>query len=123
MTVYVVNKPLRFDRDAGHLVDAVDLSSAGDFGEVVHLLPDGELRDGPAGIVRTLRRGLAAFGPSDLLLLCGDPRAMAWAAAIAADATDGDLRLLHWVRSERCYQVVHTQIFDMTESHSRESAA
>lgn len=117
--VFVINQPLKFDRQAGHLVK-LDLSAAEVYGPLVHLLPAGDLQDGPQEIVDFLRAGLADFTPLDMLLLVGDPRAIAWAAAIVADMVEGNLRLLRWQRTESRYQLVEACVYPINTEFTGE---
>jgi len=102
--VFVVNQPMRFDKEAGTIVPAIDLSPAEEFGQLEFLLPDGELQGSPEEVVEEIREGLEHFTKDDFLLLTGDPRAIAWAAVIAAERSPV-LQLLHWSRVARRYRV------------------
>lgn len=107
--VFVVNEPL-FYQD-GEWRKAINLTPARDFGTLVHLLPAGELPSDMESVVATLRERLADYRPeSDYLLLTGDPRAIAAAAAIAAARGRGRLRLLHWQRRQKCYDLVDLSV-------------
>lgn len=108
--VFVVNEPLKFEDGQGW-VRHLNLRPARDHGELVFLLAAGQLPDDPRPSIDALRRGLADITPEDYLLLIGDPRAIAWAAAIAADLTDGRLRLLHWQRDQRRYDPVVADVY------------
>lgn len=113
--VYVVNEPLRWDGASQSLVKMIDLSPALLFGELVFLLPAGRLPMDPAPTLIALRSGLEDFREEDYLLLVGDPRAIAWAAAIAADKSDGCLNLLHWQSAQGCYAPVRARVFGEDE--------
>jgi len=104
--VFVVNQPMKMDRETGMTVPFLDLSPAEQFGRLIFLLPDGELQGTPEEVIQELKDGLKTFTKDDYLLLAGDPRAIAWASVIAADRVDGDLPMLHWFRSARCYRSV-----------------
>lgn len=108
--VFVVNEPLKWDEASQSQVKAIDLSPAVIHGELIFLLPAGRLPMDPTPTLVSLRRGLADFKSDDYLLLVGDPRAIAWAAAIAADQTDGQLQLLHWQRGS--YAPVRANVFE-----------
>lgn len=114
--VFIPNQPLKYDRVSGQLVKGLDLSAAESFGNFIFLTPDGELQGTPEDIVSQMRAQLQSFTPLDYLLLVGDPRAISWASAIAADVVDGDLRLLHWARSEHRYRVVQTALFEVEDA-------
>lgn len=111
MRVFVVNEPLRWSPEDNDWVKAINLRPARAFGELVHLLPAGQLPDNPAAVVSALQKGLSGFTAHDCLLLTGDPRAIAWAAAIAAKRTGGKLNLLHWQRDLRSYDLIEVDLF------------
>jgi hypothetical protein len=102
--VFVVNEPMYFAE--GEWRRVLNLGPARDYGELVHVLPAGVLPDDITFVVRTIRERMADFGPSDYLMLIGDPRASAVASAVAAKACNGCLRLLHWQRRQRRYDLV-----------------
>lgn len=107
--VFVVNEPLKME--GGEWVRVLNLRPARDHGELVFLLPAGQLPEDPAPTLKMLKRGLADFTKEDYLLLVGDPRAIAWAGAMAAKNTGGELKLLHWQRDHRRYDPVCANIF------------
>lgn len=109
--VFIVNEPLKLDQATRMWSRSINLAPARRFGELVHLLPAGQLPDDPRPSVEALQRGLAAIRPTDYLLLVGDPRAIAWASAIAADNLDGELRLLQWYRSDGNYRLITCNVF------------
>jgi len=109
--VFVVNEPLKLDEATGNWVRYLNLRRATDHGELVYLLPGGPLADDPRPSIAALTAGLADFTSEDFLLLVGDPRAIAWAAAIAADRTGGPLRLLQWKREQKRYDPVVVDVF------------
>lgn len=104
--VFVPNQPKTYDRSSGSMVPKVDLEPAGEFGPLTYLLDDAELQGAPEEILAKLKVRLSGFGPSDYLLLAGDPLVQAWAAAIAADLVEGELKMLHWVRRAKRYRVI-----------------
>lgn len=109
--VYIVNEPLRWDPIAQQQVKAIDLSPACSFGELVFLLPAGRLPLDPAPTLAALRKGLSNFQPHDYLLLIGNPKAIAWAAILAAEQTKGHLNLLDWQGQQNCYMPVRANVF------------
>ena len=102
--VFVVNEPLMWE--GGEQVRALDLTPARDHGELIHVLPAGKLPHNMDVVVEQIKERMRDYRPDDILLLIGDPRAMAVAAAIAARRGGGRLRLLHWQRRQRTYDCV-----------------
>lgn len=118
--IFVVNEPLRKNPETGELERAINLGSAKDHGSLVFLLPPGPLPDDPRPTIIALQNGLADFTQNDFLLLVGDLRAIAWAAAIAADKTGGPLKLLHWQRNQHRYDPVSVDLFPDQETEAAE---
>lgn len=102
--VFAVQQPKRLNPRTGTLEDHVDLSPAEEHGEVTVLLPPGA---GPFkdldNVVEDLRVGLEDFGPTDYLLLVGNPVLIGLATALAADQTEGNLQFLQWSGARREY--------------------
>lgn len=116
--VFVVNEPLRINPSTGQPERIISLASAKDHGELIFLLPPGPLPDDPRPTIIALHNGLSDFTSDDFLLLVGDPRAIAWAAAIAADKTGGPLKLLHWQRNQHRYDPVAVDLFPDQETEA-----
>jgi hypothetical protein len=95
----------------GRWVRGIDLTPAAAHGELVFLMPPGnEGPSDPAVAIQALRAGLATFSAADFLLPVGHPLYIAWAAALAVQASGGPLCLLHWRPRERCYAVVRSDL-------------
>jgi hypothetical protein len=107
--VFVVNEPLRRDRDTGLETKAINLAPARQFGELVFLLPAGQIPFDPAPTIRQLTEGLQDMTSDDYLLPVGDMRAIAWACAIASVRCGGSLRILHW--SSRAYTPITARLW------------
>lgn len=116
--VFVVNEPLRFDQNVGAPTKMIDLTPALKYGELIFLTPAGRLPLDPAPTLAMIQKGLEDCQPHDYLLLVGDPRAIAFAAAIAADKTDGRLNLLHWHAAQSCYMPVRANVFGEDEEQA-----
>ena len=110
--VFVVHHQQRYDSKRQRAVDAHDLRPAYGFGEIVHLLPNEATPFEPDKWLPKLVDGLADICPEDYLLLVGNPALIAWAAGIAADCTDGMLRLLQWDRKKQVYEVVSVRLWE-----------
>lgn len=102
--VFVVNEPMR--HEGGHFQRFLNLDRAKVHGPLVHVLPAGSLPDDMEFVCARIKERMVDFGPSDLLMLIGDPRAQAVASVIAARACCGKLRLLQWQRGINRYDVV-----------------
>lgn len=112
--VFVVQVPAR--REAGEWVEKFDLSPAERFGELVRVLPYGNVPIEPEPSVDRLRRAFADYDfASDHLLLLGDPVAIARAVAVLcarrafleeADGRRLPISVLKWDRRGGCYQPV-----------------
>jgi len=104
--VYQVQQSGMFVKSIGQFVP-FDTSQAEAFGEIKVMLPSSrnqfDLSD--EFICQTLVMELEDFTEEDYLLLMGTPRAMAAAAAIAADNTDGMVQVLNWDKHTKRYVV------------------
>lgn len=106
--VFIVNEPMILDD--GEWRRALNLEPARDFGALVHVLPAGNLPDDMRVVAEQIRERMDSFDPvNDYMLLIGDPRAMACAAAIAARKGNGSFRMLHWQRRQRRYDCVEVR--------------
>lgn len=109
--IFVVNEPLQRAPNGDGWMRKINLEPAREHGELVFLLPAGQLPSDPAPTVDALKRGLAGLCRNDALLLVGDMRAIAWAVAIASSHTGGLLRLLVWDGARRRYELTETNVF------------
>ena len=106
--VYAVQVPARRDGPRGGWVEKFDLSPAREFGEVVRLLPYGNIPNDPGRVRPQLREALRAFDfRTDYLLLLGDPVACAMAVHILGefqDTPDETIKALKWDKRSGAYQ-------------------
>ncbi|MNV86368.1 hypothetical protein D3C71_1803970 [compost metagenome] len=99
--VFVVQVPSR--REDGEWVAKYDLSPAEAFGEIVPILPPGNVPIDPTPTRRRLVDALRAFDRhSDYLLLLGDPVAIAQAVSVLS-AEPGRISVLKWDRRTATY--------------------
>ena len=103
--VFIINEPLR---SGGTRV--LDLSPALEFGQMVHVLPPGQVVNDPDSMTEALRAGLTSFQPMDYLLLVGNPAAIGCATALAAGRTGGVLNLLRWHGRLRRYEAMSVDL-------------
>jgi len=108
--VFVVHHQKRFDEKKGVLVETHDLTPASEYGKLVYLLPHHASPLSPDKWIPVLQSGLTSYTRDDYLLLVGNPSLIAWAAALAADESEGYLKLLQWEREEKRYQVVEADL-------------
>ena len=103
--VFIVNEPLG---SGGKRV--IDLSPALEFGQMVHVLPAGQVVNDPDTLTNALRAGLADFREGDYLLLVGNPAAIGCATALAASLTGGSVNLLRWHGHQRRYEAMSVDL-------------
>ena len=119
--VFVIHLQVRWNAAEGRNEGMHDLSPALEFGELEFLLPPDASPSRPEEALKTLHETLQDFRPEDYLLLIGNPCFIGWATAIAADWTDGRLRLLQWDRVARKYAAIEVDLFgeaeDAPQSH------
>lgn len=106
--VYVTQIPARLE--GGNWVPIMDISPAGEFGELKIMLPSGMNFHAAAPAVQQLREQLREFrGDKDYLLPLGDPLIMAAAAALIA-RREPMFRMLKWDRYTRLYHAYEVKV-------------
>ena len=81
------------------------------FGELILMLPPGDVVLSAAPTVSRLKKKLKDFKDGDYILTMGDPIAIALAGAIASDINNGKVNFLKWDRQERVYYPVKCNIY------------
>lgn len=94
--VYVINEPLRRDHATGGFGRFLNIRPAAQFGELVYVLPAGQLPADPQPSLTMLHEKLSAYTPADYLLLIGEVTMIGAAAAIAAHYAKGTIQTLRW---------------------------
>lgn len=102
--VYVVQDPKVKDRATGDWESKYDVSPASHFGELVMMLPPGNVPMDMRPTIDKLTDMLREFTVEDHLLPLGDPIAIVTASLIAARQTGGRLSLLKWDRRLQQYR-------------------
>lgn len=103
--VYAIHEPVRYDKRKNCMVK-LNLDMAESFGSLRVVFP-GEDRPPPIEVAaQKLRESMSAFRACDRLLLVGDMDLVAFAAVLAAKASNGHLVLLKWHSRERRYYEV-----------------
>lgn len=83
---------------------------AKEHGEVEVLLPPGQITFAPHSSIEILKQKLKRITSRDFLLLIGDPAAIALAAIIASEYTDGEFQFLKWDREFKTYFPIKVDI-------------
>lgn len=97
MTVFVVQKQMKFDDKTGELVPKFPgLCKAKQWGDLCYLLSPTASPFHPEGIIAELNEKLSAFKNDDFLLLIGNPALIGAASAIAARINGGRIKCLQW---------------------------
>jgi len=109
-TVYIVQEPVRRNRDSGQLEPVFDLTPAAVYGDLKVLLPPGNVMLSTAPMVAKLRHELRNFNDEDYLLLTGDPNAIGTAASIASRNNRGRFQSLKWDKRARQYIAMQIDI-------------
>ena len=85
----------------------LNLSPAKKFGELVVVLPVGNMTHDIDRTIRKIKTKLDPMGPQDYLLPIGDPLMIGLVMAVALRyASGGPLKVLRWDRQESMYDVV-----------------
>ena len=105
--VFVVNEPLRRDPATGQMGRMMDLHSAEEYGQIVHLLPAGPVPSDMEWLFDQIVNEMEEqqFGFNDYLLPVGDQAAIMMAAIEAARRTNGRFHSLRWNGHLRRYFV------------------
>ena len=110
--VFIIQRAQFYDKKRRGFVNKYDFSKAARFGELVFLLPPGNLcEDEIPKAVDLIKERLGTFKASDYLLLVGDPVAIAIVGTIVAKTTE-DINLLKWDRLEMDYKPLKIKIGD-----------
>jgi hypothetical protein len=107
--VYVIQNTHRLNRDTHTLEPKYDFDEAKQFGDVVFLLSPMAKPHDPT-VIKELREKLRDITTHDYLLLVGNPSLIGFACAVAADATDGRLKVLQWDGKNKAYVCVSANL-------------
>lgn len=104
-TVYVVQRPAYFDTIKKGWVNKYDISSAREYGDLVFLLPPGNIyKNKLTDTIKGLHKVLENFSPEDHILAIGDPVAIAATVMVAAKKSTKGVSLLKWDRLAGKYE-------------------
>lgn len=104
--VFVSQQTLRKSTATGDMYQFPSLRPAEAYGKVVFLLDFNEAMDmSESEMMWAIRRRIADFGDGDYVLPLGSPEAMALSVSLAAEANDGKVRILRYLRDSNTYEV------------------
>ena len=106
MSKVYVPQEILYKNEAGLFVPKFNLEPAREFGEIVVLLPYGDVMLAPQPMVRKLKQSLKDFCDDDYLLPTGDPTVIGMVVAIAASMNRGQVKILRWDGRARQYNVL-----------------
>lgn len=101
--VFIVQEPMRRNKDTGQLESMMDFHMASEYGDPVVCLSSPRVALTPGPMIQSLNKVLKDFSDEDYLICVGDPSAIAVAASICAKNNLGRYKLLKWVRDTRSY--------------------
>lgn len=112
MTVYAVQKQMRFDHEKRELVPRfTSIHKAERWGKLVYLLSPSAHPFNPELVLGDLHEKLMDFSDDDQLLLIGNPALLGMATTIAAHYNEGRVRFLQWSGRHGEYTEIRTKIY------------
>lgn len=111
MTVFAIQRQLKFDPVAGQLVPRFQtIDRAKSFGEIEFILgPSDDLYD-QESFLGKMHSSLSGFSDDDFLLLIGNPVFIGVATTIAAYYNEGRVRILQWSQKNEGYYEIALKI-------------
>ncbi len=110
--VYVVQKQMRYNHEKGVSEPRFpSIVKAEKFGELVYCLSPNEHPFEPESVVGNLHETLKNFGPSDFLILVGNPILLGLASAVASHYNSGEVVFLQWSARSNDYVPITARIF------------
>ena len=112
MTVYVVQKQMRFDDELGELVPRFpSIEMASKWGDLKYLLSPSAHPFKPDAVLKDLHGKLKNYGDEDFLLLIGNPALIGMSVSVAAHYNKGAIQLLQWSGRQKTYTEICTRLF------------
>lgn len=112
MTVFVVQKQMRFDEASGNLVPRfTTIDKAERWGKLAYLLSPSAHPFNPEGVLQDMHAKLKSYGDGDYLVLIGNPALIGMATTIAAHYNEGKVNLLQWSGRASDYTEIRVRIF------------
>ncbi len=112
MTVYVIQKQMRFSEQTGEQLPRFDtVDQASRWGEIKYLLSPSAHPFHPEGIINELQHKLDDYCHDDFIVPIGNPSIVGFAVAIAANANDGMVRILQWSGRDKDYVELPVRLY------------
>lgn len=112
MTVYVVQKQMRFDQEKGELVPRFpSIFRAERWGKLSFILSPSAHPFNSDTVVGDIHEKMRKFSDDDFLLLVGNPCLIGMVTAIAAHYNDGRVKFLQWSGQRGDYTEIVSKIF------------
>lgn len=112
MTVFVVQKQMRFDKDLGRVVPRFPaIVKAARWGELKFMLDPNAHPFDPDIAVGAMHKSMPKFTDQDYLVLIGSPTLLGIATALAAHRNNGQVNFLQWLSRECEYAEIRARIF------------
>ena len=108
--VFIVQEPMKWDGEKRAMVSLFNFNKAAPYGELIVMLPAGQVALSPAPTIFRLKEQLRTFCDDDYLIPAGDPSAIAMAVAIASASNNGRFKLLKYDRDAGTYIKIEVDI-------------
>lgn len=111
MTVFVVQKQMRFDHNKGDLVPRfATINKAKRWGDLSYLLSPTASPFHSEPIIEELTKKLAKFCDEDRLVLIGNPVLIGMASSVASRSNSGRVVFLQWSGKDNDYLEIKTDM-------------
>lgn len=112
MTVFAVQKQMRFDQTLKELVPRfTSVEKAARWGKIDYILSPSAHPFNPDQVLGDMHEKLSGFNDDDHLLLIGNPGLIGMATAIAAYYNNGEIKLLQWSGRHDDYTEIVAKIY------------
>lgn len=115
---YIIYQPMRYEPESMRWIPSVDLSSAGEFGEIQFLLSIPEKPPlNPEAVLPLLRERLKRYSREDYIVMAGYTNLIGYAMMLAGQATGGFVNCLVWNPKIGRYSALPAQVYGVDEHH------
>lgn len=112
MTVFVVQKQMRFDQERKELVPRFpSIDKALKWGEIEFVLSPSAHPFNPDTVLGDIHEKLSGYGDDDHLLLIGNPALIGMVTAVAAYYNNGTVKFLQWSGRHGEYTEIVAKIY------------